>query len=93
MHCSGNRVQKLTKPAGAGAAIWLSGIALEFGNGAPIMAEAVEVPRISIEPVIPDGAAQPYAANRANNAPNFNVSRMIFSPNGVEVRQARFKGG
>jgi hypothetical protein len=57
------------------------------------MAEAEKVPRMSIEPVIPAGAAQPYAANRASNAPNLNVSRMIFSPNGVEVRQARFKVG
>jgi hypothetical protein len=66
---------------------------LAFGSGAPAIAEAVEVPRISIEPVIPAGAAQPYAANRISNAPNFNLPRMIFSPNGVEVRQARFKVG
>jgi hypothetical protein len=57
------------------------------------MAEAEEYPRMSIEPVIPAGEAHPYAANRTSNAPNLNLSRMIFSPNGVEVRQARFKVG
>jgi len=65
---------------------------LALGSGAPI-AIADADPRMSIEPVIPAGEAHPYAANRSSNAPTFNVSRMIFSPNGVEVRQARFKVG
>jgi hypothetical protein len=85
-------MQKLTKPAGMGATIWLSGIDLALGNPVPVV-KATEGPRMSIDPVIPDGEAQPYAANRTSNVPNLNVLRMICSPNGVEVRQARFKVG
>jgi hypothetical protein len=85
-------MQKLTKPAGTGAAIRLSGIDLALGNPAPAV-KAIEGPRVSIDPVIPDGEAQPAAANRTSNVPNLKVLRMICSPNGVEVRQARFKVG
>ena len=85
-------MQKLTKPAGAGASIWLAGIDLASGSGAPT-AIADAGARMSIELVIPAGEAHPYAANRSSNAPNLDVSRMISSPNGVEGRQARFKLG
>ena len=85
-------MQKLTKPAGAGASTRLSGMDLASGSGAPA-AIADTGPRMSIDPVIPAGEAHPYSANRSSSAPNLDVSRMIFSPNGVEVRQARFKVG
>ena len=85
-------MQKLTKPAGAAASARLSGMDLASGSGAPI-AIADAGARMSIEPVIPAGEAHPYAADRSSSVPNFDISRMIFSPNGVEVRQARFKVG
>jgi hypothetical protein len=69
-------MQKLTKPAGAGASTWLFAMDLAFGSGAP-SAIADAGPRMSIEPVIPAGEAQPYAANRTHNVPNLNKSRMI----------------
>ncbi|HWF64268.1 MAG TPA: hypothetical protein VN685_06630 [Rhizomicrobium sp.] len=69
-------MQKLTKPAGAGASTWLSGMDLACGSGAPASI-ADTGSRMSIEPVIPAGEAQPYAANRTHNVPNLNKSRMI----------------
>ena len=84
-------MQKLTKPAGAAASTRLSGMDLAFGGANAAIADAGT--RVSMEPVIPAGEAQPYAADRSSNAPHLNVLRMIFSPNGVEVRQARFKVG
>jgi hypothetical protein len=69
-------MQKLTKPAGAGASARLSGMDVAFGKGAPA-AIADAGSRMSIEPVIPAGEAQPYAANRTHNVPTLNMSRMI----------------